>query len=76
MESAIELLAPNGHASGSFSPHAPVINIHAIKMSAQGVQGPRVKISHKIISSTALPKVTFISAPTVSPISLATLSVA
>jgi len=32
--------------------------------------------TYKIISSTALPKVTFIRAPTVSPILLATLSVA
>ena len=43
-------------------------------LAEKGVQ--KAQRTYNIISSTALPKVTFISAPMVSPILLATLSVA
>ena len=62
-------------ASGSLLSYCLQLDIHAA-ISVSKMQIRYSKSTYKMMSSTALPKVTFMSDPMVSPISAATLSVA
>ena len=73
---AIELQVPERPPLALFCLIVCKLNIHAtVEVSNTNIDNMHIE-AYKMISSTALPKVTFISAPIVSPISAATLSVA